>query len=263
MKLEIYETEETLALALATSIVHAIQQRPDIVLGLPTGRTPIGLYRQLVTITRPPSLMTPRRVGATSGQLDWSQVRTFNLDEFVGLGDLAPGGYRRFMHDHLFRHVNIRPERIGFLDGRAGDAEAECARYERAIEEAGGIDLMILGIGANGHIGFNEPAPELAARTHRVVLEDETRAGNALWFGGDIQQVPREALSMGMATILNARAIVLMATGENKAAAVRAMVKGGVTTRLPASFLQLHGRVTVMLDEPAAGELEPQNTQNV
>ena len=155
----------------------------------PTGRTPIALYRELVAITR------------TQG-LDWSRVRTFNLDEFVGLSGDTPGSYRRFMHEHLFAHVNIAPEHIGFLDGRAADLDAECERYERAIAAAGGIDLVILGIGANGHIGFNEPASELAARTHRVALEDESRAGNTLWFGGDINQVPREALSMGMATIL-------------------------------------------------------------
>jgi glucosamine-6-phosphate deaminase len=155
------------------------------------------------------------------------------------------------MDQRLFGHINIGDEHVGFLDGRAGDLVQECERYERAIVDAGGIDMMILGIGANGHIGFNEPAEVLVARTHRVALDDETRAGNALWFGGDVRQVPREALTMGMATILGARSIVLMATGEAKTEAVAAMLEGGVTTRLPASFLQLHPQVTVMLDEPA------------
>jgi glucosamine-6-phosphate deaminase len=236
---EVFQSEDALAKALAKRVASAIRAHPDIVLGLPSGRTPIALYAELVTVTR------------ESG-LDWSRVRTFNLDEFVGLGDHSPGSYRRFMHDRLFKHVNITASQIGFLDGHARDLQAECERYDRAIESVGGLDLLILGIGANGHIGFNEPAETLAARTHRVVLEDESRAGNALWFDGDVAQVPREALSMGMATILNAREIVLVATGEGKADAVRAMLEGGVTTRMPASFLQLHPRTTVMLDEAAA-----------
>lgn len=238
-QIEIYATEQALAEALASSVAFSIHDHPDLVLGLPTGRTPIALYRELVVLTR-------------VRQIDWSRVRTFNLDEFVGLGDNAPGSYRRFMQQHLFQHVDIRPEHIGFLDGRAADPNAECERYERAIREAGGIDLMILGIGANGHIGFNEPCDVLPARTHRVTLEAPSRAGNALWFGGDINAVPREALSMGMATILHAREMVLMATGEGKSEAVREMIAGGITTDLPASFLQLHPHVTVMLDEDAA-----------
>ncbi len=242
MKLEVYESERTLAQALAAVVASAIEVRPDIVLGLPTGRTPVALYAELVKLT-------------TDRAIDWSHVRTFNLDEFVGLGDGAAGSYRRFMHDHLFRHVPIRPEHIGFLDGRAADIASECDRYERAIVAAGGIDVMILGIGANGHIGFNEPCEVLPARTNRVVLEEGSRAENALWFGGRIEAVPREALSMGMGTILSAREIVLMATGERKANAVREMMVGGVTTRLPASFLQLHPHVTVMLDEGAAVRL--------
>lgn len=242
MKLEIYESEHHLALALASAVAGAIRRQPDMVLGLPTGRTPIALYGELVRLTC--------REG-----LDWSRVRTFNLDEFVGLSAETPGSYRSFMHQHLFAHVNLAGRHIGFLDGLAADVEAECDRYERAIAAAGGIDLVILGIGANGHIGFNEPAPALASRTHRVALEDESRAGNALWFGGDAARVPREALSMGMATILNAREVVLIATGEGKADAVAAMIRGGITTELPASFLQLHPHVTVMLDEAAAGDL--------
>lgn len=243
MKLEVYGSEETLAHTLAVSIANAIQQHPRIVLGLPTGRTPLALYGALVALT-------------AERHLDWSGVRTFNLDEFVGLCDVALGSYHRFMQENLFAHVNIRAEHIGFLNGCTPDVDLECERYERAIAEAGGIDLMVLGIGANGHIGFNEPCDVLPARTHRVVLEEPTRAANALWFGGDIGAVPRAALSMGMATILNAREVVLMATGEGKVEAVREMISGGITTQLPASFLQLHPRVTVMLDEPAAAGLE-------
>jgi glucosamine-6-phosphate deaminase len=247
VKLEIYENEEALAHTLATCVARAIQEHPTIVLGLPTGRTPLALYCALVTIS-------------LEHRLDWSGVRTFNLDEFVGLGDRAIGSYHRFMYENLFDHVNIRPEHIGFLDGRAANVELECERYERAIADAGGIDLMILGIGANGHIGFNEPCDVLPARTHRVTLEEPSRAANALWFGGDITAVPRAALSMGMATILNSREIVLMATGEGKLEAIREMIAGGITTELPASFLQLHSHVTVMLDEAAAAGLQPSDS---
>jgi glucosamine-6-phosphate deaminase len=242
MKLQIYDTEPALARALAVSVASAIHEHPDIVLGLPTGRTPIALYRELVALSR-------------HRELDWSRVRTFNLDEFVGLGEDTPGSYHGFMREHLFRHVGIAPGNIGFLDGRATDLDAECKRYDAAIQRSGGIDLMILGIGANGHIGFNEPCDVLPARTHRVTLEEPSRAGNALWFGGDVNAVPRQALSMGMATILNAREVVLMATGEGKSEAVREMIRGGITTRLPASFLQVHPHVTVMLDDGAASLL--------
>lgn len=223
-------------------VVDTVRRLPSAVLGLPTGRTPLGLYAELVRLTG-------------EEKVDWSEVRTFNLDEFVGLGGADAGSYRAFMEERLFRHINIRPEHIGFLDGRAADLERECARYEQAICAAGGIDLLVLGIGANGHVGFNEPAESLAARTHRVTLDEPTRAANALWFGGDLSRVPREALTMGMAAILAARSIVLIATGETKSEAVSAMLYGGVTTRVPASFLQLHPQVSVMLDDPLAESL--------
>ncbi len=160
------------------------------------------------------------------------------------------------MDERLFAHVNIAADNIGFLDGRAHDLGVECARYDRAIAAAGGLDILVLGIGVNGHIGFNEPAEALTAASHTATLDEPTRAANALWFDGDLRQVPREALTMGMAAILSARTVILMATGEGKAEAVRAMIEGGVTPRVPASFLQLHPRTVVMLDEPAAGELD-------
>jgi glucosamine-6-phosphate deaminase len=242
VKLEIYEDEDALAHTLAAAVAAAIRARPAIVLGLPTGRTPLAFYRALVALSR-------------AQGLDWSHLRTFNLDEFAGVDRGAPGSYRRFMQENLFDHVNVRAEHIGFLDGGAPSVEVECERYERAIREAGGIDIMLLGIGGNGHIGFNEPCDVLPARTHRVVLEEPTRKANALWFGGELNAVPRAALSMGMATILNAREIVLVATGRGKCDAVRGMVTGGITTQLPASFLQLHPHVTVLLDRAAAAGL--------
>jgi glucosamine-6-phosphate deaminase len=242
----IFSDEATVARSLAKRITAAAEANPTLVLGLPTGRTPLALYRELAAL---------HAAGA-----DLSQVTTFNLDEFLGIPPSHPGSYRTFMEEHLFRHVNIPVERHNFLNGAAADPERECARYERAIAEAGGIDLLILGIGTNGHIGFNEPARELQARTHRVVLKAETRRSNAALFGGDPAKVPAEALSMGMASILDARAVVLLATGSVKASCVERVVNGPLTTELPASFLQLHHDVDIMLDEAAAAHLKPRAT---
>ena len=240
MNIERFADEEALSTALATHVLETIAARPSLVLGLPTGRTPLGLYREL---------------RERSGGIDWSRVRTFNLDEFAGLDASHPNSYRAFMQAELFDHVSIDPANIGFLNGAAPDLKAECRRYDDAIAAAGGIDLQILGIGANGHIGFNEPADGLCAHTHVAELERESREANAQRFGGDWTKVPARALSMGMSTILNARLIVLMATGEEKAEAVHGMIEGLITTQLPASILQVHPRVTVMVDRAAAREL--------
>ncbi len=242
MNIERFDNEDVLASTLAARLIEAISLKPRIVLGLPTGRTPVALYREV-------------RSRSHRGHVDWSQVRTFNLDEFVGLGAPDAGSYRTYMQSELFDHVRIEPLNVGMLDGMAANLVAECARYERAIEQAGGIDIQILGIGANGHIGFNEPADALDAETHVAALQPETRSANVGLFGGDIDRVPTHALSMGMATILHAQEIVLMATGEEKSAAVAGMIDGPITTRLPASFLQVHSRVTVMLDRPASRRL--------
>jgi glucosamine-6-phosphate deaminase len=242
VRVRIFPDEDHLAKALARQIATRIQAQPSLVLGLPTWRTPMPLYRALVAL---------HRRGAT----DFSRATTFNLDEFVGLDLGHPGSYRAYMDEHLFRRVNLSPRRIHFLDGRAQDLDAECERFERAILRAGGIDLQLLGIGNNGHIGFNEPAASLSPWSHRVRLTTESRRANAAFFGGDVRRVPREALSMGVATILHARAIVLIATGTRKAAVVARMILGPVTTRLPASLLQLHPRVEVLLDSAAATRL--------
>jgi glucosamine-6-phosphate deaminase len=235
-----FEDEDALSAALATHVLETMVKRPSLVVGLPTGRTPLGLYREL------------RERG---GRIDWSRVRTFNLDEFAGLDPLHPNSYRSYMQAELFDHVSIDAANIGFLNGTAPDLKAECRRYEDAIERAGGIDVQILGIGANGHIGFNEPADGLCADTHIAELERESREANAERFGGDWTKVPERALSMGMATILNAREIVLIATGVEKADAVHGMIEGLISTRLPASMLQVHPRATVMVDWAAGRRL--------
>jgi glucosamine-6-phosphate deaminase len=243
MQVSVFKDERTLARTLAAHIAQSLAEKPDLVLGLPTGRTPIRLYHELGAMH-------------AKGQIDFARATTFNLDEFLGIPSSHPGSYRSFMQEHLFSRVNLSPERINIPNGAAADPAAECERYERAIAEAGGIDLQLLGIGTNGHIGFNEPARELAAMTHRVVLKASTRHSNAGLFGGDVCQVPKEALSMGMATIMHARRIVLMATGKSKARCIQRVVHGPITTKLPASFLQLHRHVELMLDESAASALD-------
>jgi glucosamine-6-phosphate deaminase len=176
-----------------------------------------------------------------------------NLDEFLGLASHDPHSYRAFMQRHLFDHVNLSAQHIQFLNGAPRDVARECRRYERAVDRAGGIDLQILGLGMNGHIGFNEPAHALVARTHSIRLKPATRRANARFFDNHVSAVPREALSMGMATILHAKRIVLLATGATRARYVQRMIEGPVTPQLPASFLQLHPHVEVWVDRRAAG----------
>jgi glucosamine-6-phosphate deaminase len=243
-RVTVFPSDRAAARALGRRIAAAVEANPRLVLGLPTGRTPLALYNELAGLY-------------AHGHVDFSQVTTFNLDEFLGIPASHRGSYRKYMEEHLFSRVNIPVERRHFLDGASLDPERECARYEREIIEMGGIDLQVLGIGTNGHIGFNEPAPMLQSRTHRVTLKPETRRSNASLFGGDPASVPPEALSMGMATILAARAIVLLATGRSKAACIERAITGALTTELPASFLQLHHDVDIMLDAAAAERLRP------
>jgi len=195
-----------------------------------------------------------RRLHA-SGRLDFSRATCFTLDEFVGLDRRHQSSFHAFVSEHLFSGVNVDPARLHSLNGSAADLDRECERYEAAIAAAGGIDLQILGLGRNGHVGFNEPGETLESRTHRVTLLEETRRDNAGRFGGDMSQVPRGALSMGMGTILKAKAILTIATGESKAKPVELMVRGPLTTRVPASFLQVHSTVDVFLDRLAGARL--------
>ena len=242
MTINVYDSPAQAGHAVARRLAEATRERPDLVLGLATGKTQTPVYAAL------------RRMHA-GGEVDFSRVTTFNLDEFVGLDASDPGSFRRYMEEQLFGPLRLDPSRVHFLDGMAPDLEDECARYEEAIAAAGGIDLQVLGIGANGHIGFNEPGRELASRTHRVALHEVTRRENAALFGGDPERVPRQALSMGMGTILKAAAIVMVALGKRKARCVERTIRGPLTTRLPASFLQTHRRVELHLDRDAASLL--------
>jgi glucosamine-6-phosphate deaminase len=205
------------------------------VLALPTGRTMVAVYEALVR--RP---------------IDWSRLATFNLDEFASVGPSHPGSYRAYMDAHLFNRVALPASAIEFLRGDAPDIEAECARYEAALAAAGGLDLALLGIGANGHIGFNEPADALRAETHVVSLHEATRRANADRFGHDWRQVPAQALTLGMRRLLQARRVIVVASGQSKAEAVAAAVHGPLTTRCPASWLQVHPDATLVVDVEAA-----------
>jgi glucosamine-6-phosphate deaminase len=244
MKLRICDTVNEAALATAALVVEQLRRKPTSVLGLPTGQTALPIYDALVGLHR-------------AGRADFSLVHTVNLDEFVGLSSDDPGSFRGFMQQHLFRHINVAADHVHFLAGDARDTDRECARFERVIASLGGIDLQLLGVGRNGHIGFNEPARDLHLQTHRVRLQLDTRRANAGPFGGRVSDVPREALSMGMATILQAASIVLVALGGSKASAVAAAFSGRISTDKPVSFLQLHSNVTAIVDRAAAASLPP------
>lgn len=201
----------------------------------------MGLYRELIAMYQ-------------RGEVDFSKVTTFNLDEYYPITPDHPQSYHYFMYQNLFNHINVQPENIHLPNGTAEPVEAECSNYERMIAAAGGIDLQVLGIGVNGHIGFNEPNPYLHARTHLTDLKEETIKVNSRFFQSEAE-VPRQALTMGIGTILKARRILLLASGENKAQAIKKTVQGLVTTECPASFLQTHPDVTLLLDREAAALL--------
>jgi glucosamine-6-phosphate deaminase len=231
-----------MAQAAADKVAVALQERPDLVLGLPAGRTPVAIYAELA-----------RRSAA--GEADFSRAAAFALDEFVGIDHDHPASFHRFIREHLIDRVGLPRDHFHGLNGAARDLHAECDRYEAAIERAGGIGLQLLGIGSNGHIGFNEPANELPSRTHRVALLEGTRKASAALFEGDMTRVPHEALTIGVGTILKAEVVILLAAGEGKAASVELMVRGPITPQLPASFLQAHRSVEIYLDRAAASRL--------
>ncbi len=225
----------------AELIADLIREKPECVLGLATGGTPVGAYRELVGMHQQQSL-------------DFSRLTTFNLDEYVGLSGDHPQSYRYFMQHHLFDHVNVQPSRTHVPNGRARDIDREAREYEKKIDSAGGIDLQLLGIGSNGHIAFNEPGSPIESRTRTVELTAETIEDNARFFE-TADEVPGTAITMGIGTILESKRIVLMATGDAKADAVRTAVEDDPDPINPASLLQLHSNVTFVLDRAAAGGL--------
>ncbi len=224
--------------AVAARLVAAqVTVKPNCVLGLATGSTPEGMYAELVRAYK-------------EGKVDFSAVKTVNLDEYYPIKPENDQSYRYFMNYHLFDKVNIDKANTNVPNGQAEDAAAEGARYDKLIEDLGGVDLQVLGIGQNGHIGFNEPDGELIAGTHLADLTEETVEVNSRFFAS-VDEVPKQAFSMGMKNILTARSIILMASGKNKHAAIAKMLEGKITTQCPATLLNLHGNVTVICDEAA------------
>ena len=226
----------------AANIISAqIIMKPDCVLGLATGSTPIGTYEKLVKRYK-------------KGDLDFSQVRTVNLDEYKGLTRDNDQSYYYFMHEHLFNHVNIPEESTNVPDGTASDGDSECVRYEALIRELGGQDLQLLGLGHNGHIGFNEPSDSFAKTTHCVDLQERTIEANKRFFAS-ADEVPKQAYTMGIGTIMQAKKILIIASGEDKADIIRDAFFGPVTPRVPASILQFHPDVTLVADAAALSKI--------
>ncbi len=226
----------------AEIIAQALRARPQLVLGLATGRTMKRVYAQLVRLHR-------------QDGLDFSHCRTFNLDEYIGLPAEHPGSYRRYMEERLFRHINLQAEHTHVPDGMTADVMGECQNYEALIQEAGGIDLQLLGLGLTGHIGFNEPGSPFDSRTREARLTDLTRHQNAGPFGGDASAVPARAITMGLGTILEARRCLLLVTGAAKAAVLARVVEGPVTPTTPGSVLQRHPDCRVVVDKAASQDL--------
>jgi len=241
IRILIVDSYQELSQLSAGFVAEMVRFKPSAVLGLATGSTPIGMYEELV------------RLHIEQG-LDFSKTTTFNLDEYVGLSESHAQSYYTYMRRNFWDCVNIPSDQVHIPRGDAGDLARECEEYEEGIERAGGIDLQVLGIGTNGHIGFNEPGSDFGTKTHVVRLSESTIEANSRFFASS-NFVPREAISMGLQTIFRSRRILLLADGESKARAIRQMVTGDVTPQLPASLLKQHADVMLMVTRQAAAEL--------
>ena len=239
MKLLVQKNFEELSKKAAAMIAEEIRRKPDIVLGLATGGTPLGTYKELI------------RMHKEEG-LDFSKVVTFNLDEYYNLSPENDQSYYYYMHENFFNHINMKPQNIHIPDGKARDIEAACREYDKMISEYGGIDLQLLGIGQNGHIGFNEPGDELLVDTHLTELKKNTILVNSRYFAS-ADDVPKKAVTMGLGTIMQAEKILLIANGNKKAKIMNELLGDNtVSTKVPASFLLLHKDLTIIIDEEAA-----------
>jgi glucosamine-6-phosphate deaminase len=242
MEVIIQKDYERVSRVAAALVVEVLNAKPNAVLGMATGSTPLGLYQELVRLHR-------------EEQLDFSRVTTFNLDEYVGLPVNHPQSYHHFMHQHFFQHVNIQPQNINIPSGTTSNYRSFCAWYEQRIAECGGIDLQFLGIGSDGHIAFNEPTSSLSSRTRLKTLAKQTIDDNARFFDRP-EDVPVYAITMGVGTILDARKLILLASGKAKAQAIAQTVEGPITSMVTASAIQLHRDATVIVDQAAASELQ-------
>jgi len=240
MRARVFPDYEAMGAAAADAVARALGEDPSAVLLLPTGTTPLGMYRRLVDMHR-------------LGEVSFLRATFFNLDEYLGLVPDHPASYHVYMKEHFYGLIDADPARIFVPDGAAPDPEAECERYEAAIREAGGVDVCVLGIGRNGHIGFNEPGAPFDSRTRVVTLSESTRLVNAADF--EANRAPEQAITVGMATIFESNEVLLLASGTNKASAVAAALEGDVSESMPASMLTLHQRTVLFLDEDAASDL--------
>lgn len=240
MDIKIFENAAEIADAAAQLYMELIESKPNAVLGLATGATPVPTYKRLIELYN-------------KGEISFKEVTTFNLDEYCDLDKHDKNSYYSFMHENLFDHVDIKEENVNFLDGNATDCDAESKRYAEAIKAAGGIDLQLLGIGTNGHIAFNEPADKFTDEAFKVTLTQSTIDSNQKYFG-DVP-MPRYAMTMGIGSIMRSKKILLIATGESKAKAIKAMVSGEITPQIPCSILNEHSDVIIMLDKAAASLL--------
>lgn len=241
MLLQINKNAEEMSRAGAQIVASLVRKTPNCILGFATGSTPLGMYKELI------------RMHKTEG-LDFSKVTTFNLDEYVGLPPEHDQSYHYFMWENLFKHINVDPRFVHIPMGMSEDISAHCEWYEAQIKKVGGIDLQILGIGANGHIAFNEPGSSLGSRTRIKTLTGSTRQANARFFD-DPNLVPKYAITMGVGTIMDAKELLLLASGESKADAIHATCEGPITAKWPATIVQMHAHATVIVDEPAASKL--------
>lgn len=241
MKLIRVTDREALSVHAAEMIAGRVQEKPDSILGLATGGTPEGTYQQLKKIY-------------DRGELDLSRVTTFNLDEYAGMPKDHPQSYHAYMQHKVFQPLQLQPEQTHLPDGTAADLEQECRRYEKQITEAGGIDMQLLGLGENGHIGFNEPGTSFSSRTHVIQLKPSTREANARYFAS-IEDVPQQAVTMGIETIMESRAILLLVFGRRKKEALLRLLGGEVQEDFPASVLKKHSSVTVIADEEALADV--------
>ena len=226
----------------ARIVARTVHEKPHAVLGLATGNTPLQLYRNLVRMHR------------ESG-LDFSDVTSFNLDEYVGIPPAHPSSFHSYMWAHLFSSINMPRERVNIPDGMTADIPAACRKYEQALRSAGGVDIQVLGIGTNGHIGFNEPSSSLSSRTRIKTLTEETRLDAAAAFGGE-ESVPTHVITMGLGTIMDSKMCLLLAFGKKKARAVALAAEGPITAMVPGSVLQMHPRAILVLDKDAASDLK-------
>lgn len=222
---------------------HQKSNERPFVLGLPTGSSPIGTYKELIRLNK-------------EGYVSFKNVVTFNMDEYVGLPEDHPQSYHTFMHTNFFDHVDIPAENINILNGNASDLVAECERYEEKIKSYGGIDLFLGGIGADGHIAFNEPFSSLSSRTRIKSLTYDTKVMNSRFFDGDVSKVPSNALTVGVQTVTDSKEVIVLVNGHSKARALAATVEGSVSQAWTCSALQMHRRAIIVCDEPACGELK-------